>query len=49
MTKQVNAVFDNLNKEQKSVTKKIFLELVEHGKQLLNFFKVTYIRRRVIL
>ncbi|MDE5071937.1 MAG: hypothetical protein O4861_18730 [Trichodesmium sp. St16_bin4-tuft] len=48
MTKQVNAVFDNLNKEKKSVTKKIFLE-VEHEKQLVNFFKVTYIRRRVIL
>ncbi|MCH2049422.1 MAG: caspase family protein, partial [Trichodesmium sp. ALOHA_ZT_67] len=49
LTKQADAVYEGLNKEKKSVAKRIFLELVQPGERSVNFFKVTDTRRRVIL
>ncbi|MCL2932062.1 MAG: NACHT domain-containing protein, partial [Trichodesmium sp. MAG_R03] len=49
LTKQADAVFEGLNKEKKSVAKRIFLELVQPGERSVNFLKVTDTRRRVIL
>ncbi len=49
LTKQANEVFESLNKSEKSVAKRIFLELVQPGEQTVNSGKVTDTRRRVIL
>ncbi|MDE5116071.1 MAG: WD40 repeat domain-containing protein, partial [Trichodesmium sp. St2_bin2_1] len=49
LTKQADAVFEGLNKEKKSVARRIFLELVQPGERSVNFLKVTDTRRRVIL
>ncbi|MGD1705161.1 caspase family protein, partial [Dapis sp. BLCC M229] len=49
LTKRANEVFESLNKEEKSVAKRIFLELVQPGEESVHSGKVTDTRRRVIL
>ncbi|MGD1809513.1 eIF2A-related protein [Dapis sp. BLCC M126] len=49
LTKQANEVFESLTKEEKSIAKRIFLELVQPGEQTVNSGKITDTRRRVIL
>ncbi|NEQ40988.1 MAG: hypothetical protein F6K40_34155, partial [Okeania sp. SIO3I5] len=49
LTKRANEVFESLNKSEKSVAKRIFLELVQPGHESINSDKVTDTRRRVIL
>ncbi|OZH53932.1 hypothetical protein AFK68_14250 [Hydrocoleum sp. CS-953] len=49
LTKRANEVFESLNKEEKSVAKRIFLELVQPGQQKTKSGKITDTRRRVIL
>ncbi|NEQ75411.1 MAG: hypothetical protein F6K23_21575 [Okeania sp. SIO2C9] len=49
LTKRANQVFESLSKEEKSVAKRIFLELVQPGEQQINSGKITDTRRRVIL
>ncbi|WP_287527856.1 WD40 repeat domain-containing protein [Okeania sp. SIO2C2] len=48
-TKRANEVFESLSKEEKSVAKRIFLELVQPGEQPISYGKITDTRRRVIL
>ncbi|MDE5083010.1 MAG: NACHT domain-containing protein, partial [Trichodesmium sp. St18_bin1] len=49
LTKQADAVYEALNKEKKSVAKRIFLELVQPGEGEISSGKITDTRRRVIL
>ncbi|NEO52894.1 MAG: PQQ-binding-like beta-propeller repeat protein [Okeania sp. SIO3B5] len=49
LTKRANEVFESLSKKEKSVAKRIFLELVQPGEQSINSGKITDTRRRVIL
>ncbi|MDJ0517631.1 MAG: peptidase C14 [Trichodesmium sp. MO_231.B1] len=49
LTKRANEVFESLNEEEKSVAKRIFLELVHPGEKQINAGKITDTRRRVIL
>ncbi|MGD1704598.1 eIF2A-related protein [Dapis sp. BLCC M229] len=49
LTKRANEVFESLNEEEKSVAKRIFLELVQPGEKQINAGKITDTRRRVIL
>ncbi|GGA09797.1 caspase family protein [Okeania sp. KiyG1] len=49
LTKRANEVFESLNKEEKSVAKRIFLKLVQPGEQQISSGKITDTRRRVIL
>ncbi|NEP95399.1 caspase family protein, partial [Okeania sp. SIO2F5] len=49
LTKRANEVFESLSKEEKSVAKRIFLELVQPGEQPIIYGKITDTRRRVIL
>ncbi|MGD1711829.1 eIF2A-related protein, partial [Dapis sp. BLCC M172] len=49
LTKRANEVFESLTQEEKSVAKRIFLELVQPGEKQINSGKITDTRRRVIL
>ncbi|MDT9340096.1 caspase family protein, partial [Trichodesmium erythraeum 21-75] len=49
LTKRADAVFESLNDEEKSVAKRIFLELVQPGEGKISPGKITDTRRRVIL
>ncbi|NET17575.1 MAG: WD40 repeat domain-containing protein, partial [Okeania sp. SIO1H6] len=49
LTKRANEVFESLSKSEKSVAKRIFLELVQPGNESINSDKITDTRRRVIL
>ncbi|MGD1805881.1 eIF2A-related protein [Dapis sp. BLCC M126] len=49
LTKRANEVFESLSQEEKSVAKRIFLELVQPGEKQINSGKITDTRRRVIL
>ncbi|MBS9771608.1 MAG: caspase family protein, partial [Trichodesmium erythraeum GBRTRLIN201] len=49
LTKRADAVFQSLNDEERSVAKRIFLELVQPGEKEISSGKITDTRRRVIL
>jgi len=49
LTKRADEVFESLSQEEKSVAKRIFLELVQPGEKQINSGKITDTRRRVIL
>ncbi|MDY7008450.1 MAG: caspase family protein [Cyanobacteriota bacterium] len=49
LTKRANQVFESMSQEEKSVAKRIFLELVQPGEQQINSGKITDTRRRIIL